>query len=336
MKKIAYLSLMMISLFAEDLPPTEQAASEEIQAFFPEPEDKTASLVWDEVTPKAAKQAEQVPTVTPTEVVQIPEQTLNTPFPPAPTPPETPIAAVKTEEPAKEVVAATPIAEEELDVMDEEVEAAPNRLPGILIDFRQVFAGSPTIYSTLFFLSIASLSLGLYSLLSLRSSQLMPEAPLKEVKNLLLAGDYEAAKAVCEKRNDVFFKMVQSGISVREWGPNVILDTMKTEGKRASGSFWQRIALLNDIAIIAPMLGLLGTVLGMFYAFYDLNRSVESITALFDGLGISVGTTVGGLVVAIIAMVFHSMTKYRLVRQLALIENEANSMAHLMEARKEL
>ena len=83
MKKITYLTLMISSIvFAEELPPTEQAASEEIQAFFPEPEEKTTSLVWDEVTPKAAKQAEQVPTATPTEVVQIPEQTLHTPFPP--------------------------------------------------------------------------------------------------------------------------------------------------------------------------------------------------------------------------------------------------------------
>ncbi len=334
MKKIAYLSLMISSFaFAEELPPTEQAASEEIQAFFPATEEKAASVVWDEITPKAAKQAEQVPTAAPTEVVQIPEQTLNTPFPPAPPPPESPVATVKVEEPAQEVAAAAPIVEQDLDALDEEDEAVPGRLPGILIDFKQVFAGSPTIYSTLLFLSIASLGLGLYSLLSLRSSQLVPQTPLTEVKNLILAGEYEAAKAVCEKRSDILFKMVQSGLAVREWGPNVVLDTMKTEGKRASGSFWQRLALLNDIAIIAPMLGLLGTVLGMFYAFYDLNRSVESITALFDGLGISVGTTVAGIVVAIIAMVLHSMTKYRLTRQLALVENEANSLARLMDAR---
>ena len=52
------------------------------------------------------------------------------------------------------------------------------------------------------------------------------------------------------------------------------------------------------------MIGLLGTVLGMFYAFYDLNRSMESISALFDGLGVSVGTTVGGLIVAILALMY--------------------------------
>jgi biopolymer transport protein ExbB len=81
------------------------------------------------------------------------------------------------------------------------------------------------------------------------------------------------------------------------------------------------------------MLGLLGTVLGMFYAFYDVNRSIESISTLFDGLGISVGTTVAGLVVAILALILHSTAKYRLVRTLAQVENEAHHVAALIDDR---
>ncbi|MBS0616091.1 MAG: MotA/TolQ/ExbB proton channel family protein [Verrucomicrobia bacterium] len=319
MKKLGCFSMLLCSLvLAEEMPTAEQ---------------KTASIMWDEVTPKAA---EQVPVAVPVQPVEIPAPALNTPYPPAPKPPESPVADLQTEEPAKEIAAVSPLPEEDLDAMDEEIDANPGRLPGILIDFRQVFAGSPTIYSVLLFMSVASLGLGLYSLLSLRASQLMPREGSDELKKLLMAGEYEAAAAVCQKRNDLFSKMIGSGLSARQFGSNIIVDTMKSEGKRATSSFWQRLALLNDIAIIAPMLGLLGTVLGMFYAFYDLNRSVESITALFDGLGISVGTTVGGLVVAIIAMVLHSMTKYRLVRQLALVENEANSMTYMMERKEEL
>jgi hypothetical protein len=107
----------------------------------------------------------------------------------------------------------------------------------------------------------------------------------------------------------------------------LMLELMKAEGRRLSIAYWQKINILNDIAIIAPMLGLLGTVLGMFYAFYDLNRSAESISALFDGLGISVGTTVGGLVVAIMALMFHALTKYRLTKQLIYVEAEAEALA---------
>ena len=79
------------------------------------------------------------------------------------------------------------------------------------------------------------------------------------------------------------------------------------------------------------MLGLLGTVLGMFYAFYDLNRSFESITSLFDGLGVSVGTTVAGIFVAILAMVLHSTSKYKLIKSLTYAENEAVTLARLID-----
>jgi biopolymer transport protein ExbB len=108
-------------------------------------------------------------------------------------------------------------------------------------------------------------------------------------------------------------------------------ETMRAEGKRSTVKFWQKLALLNDIAIIAPMLGLLGTVLGMFYAFYDVNRSLTSISALFDGLGISVGTTLAGLMVALLALMLHSFARYRLVKRLATIENEVHQFATLID-----
>ena len=101
----------------------------------------------------------------------------------------------------------------------------------------------------------------------------------------------------------------------------------------SSTSFWQRLSLLNDIVIVAPMLGLLGTVIGMFYAFYDVNRSIESINSLFDGLGIAVGTTVVGLIVAIVAMILYTTLKYRIVKMLSHVENEALALSSLIDSR---
>jgi len=123
---------------------------------------------------------------------------------------------------------------------------------------------------------------------------------------------------------------MSSGLTSRKLGTQLMLDAMKSEGKRSSTPFWQRLSLLNDIVIIAPMLGLLGTVIGMFYAFYDVNRSVESINSLFDGLGIAVGTTVMGLIVAILSMVFYTTLKYRIIRILSLVENEAITLSTLI------
>jgi biopolymer transport protein ExbB len=88
---------------------------------------------------------------------------------------------------------------------------------------------------------------------------------------------------------------------------------MKNAGKRYMLGSWQKISLLSDIALLAPMIGLLGTVLGMFYAFYDVNRSIESLASLFDGLGVSVGTTVAGLLVALSSMALQTVLKHKLI-----------------------
>ncbi len=205
---------------------------------------------------------------------------------------------------------------------------------GIVIDFGKVFAGSPTIYSFLILLSMSSFFIWLYTTLSLRTSRLLPKNTLKILREKLTNKQYPEALNICETNNSLIFKMLASGLSSRNQGSNIMMEAVSSEGKRATGTHWQKIGLLNDIAIIAPMLGLLGTVLGMFYAFYDVNRSVEGISAFFDGLGISVGTTVGGLLVAILAMVFHSLTKYKLVKQLNLIENEAKTLTHLIDVKE--
>src|SRR3989344_4699208 len=203
-----------------------------------------------------------------------------------------------------------------------------------LIDVKKVFLSSPVIYSLLSLMSIASLTIWLYSLATCRPKEVMPAAFCQELKSILTAERYDLAKDLCAQSPNVLASLIQAGLTTRNLGPQVMIDSMKSEGKRASTSFWQRLALLNDVAIVAPMLGLLGTVIGMFYAFYDVNRSIESINALFDGLGISVGTTVMGLVVAIFAMILATTLKYRLVKTLSQVENEALALGTLIQESK--
>ena len=199
------------------------------------------------------------------------------------------------------------------------------------ISLPQVFAGSPTIYLTLLLLSLVSVAVWLFNSISLKKHASTRGEFIRNLHNKLVTNHYDEALVLCKQDNGFFAKMIASGVSSRRYGLQFMLESMKSEGKRASVSYWQRLNILQDIAIIAPMIGLLGTVLGMFYAFYDLNRSFESISSLFDGLGISVGTTVAGIFVAILAMVLHSTSKYRLVKSLTFVENEAVTLAHLMD-----
>ncbi len=200
------------------------------------------------------------------------------------------------------------------------------------LDLVEVFYGSPIIYSILLVLSLIALVIWLYSILTLQLSQMMPSSFLKQLRQDLSERHYEKALEMCQNAHHFTATIVASGISSRVHGHQVVMEAMQAEGKRCGVSMWQRISLLNDIAIIAPMLGLLGTVLGLFYAFYDVNRSPDTLASIFDGLGIAVGTTVAGLIVAILAMIFYATLKLKVVRLLNSIENEALSFGHMINA----
>ncbi len=236
-------------------------------------------------------------------------------------------------ETASSVIAEATQMEESPATLNIEMKEVEKKNEPVEVDIQQAFAGSPIIYTVLLGMSIFAFCVWLYSLLSLRKTAKVSSTFIQEIKNKLNSNSFDDAFSLCSQQENLIGKMVATGINARRHGLPVMIENMKIEGKRASVQFWQRIGLLNDIAIIAPMIGLLGTVLGMFYAFYDINRSIESISTLFDGLGVSVGTTVAGLIVAILALMLHSFAKYHLVKVLTIVENEAQTLATLIDDR---
>ncbi len=199
------------------------------------------------------------------------------------------------------------------------------------LDLNRVFTASPLIYSLLLAMSVASLSIWLYSLLTLRLRDLMPEAFVSHVRQLLSEKQFDAALATCQENRNFCANILASGIAARRHGPQVMMDVVQAEGRRQGNSLWQRISLLNEVAVVAPMLGLLGTVLGIFIGFYDSEHSPDSLASIFDGFGIAVGTTVAGLIVAITAMIFYTTLKFRVLNLLNNVENEAVALINLVE-----
>lgn len=191
-----------------------------------------------------------------------------------------------------------------------------------VLDLAKIFDGAPVIYSILLLMSVFSFILWLYSLLTLRLSDMMPKTFISQIREQLANGSYDEALETCLHDGNFSSSIIASGIAARKHGPQVVIEAMHGEGRRLGMGLWQRISLLNDVAVIAPMLGLLGTILGMFYAFYDTSNTVENISSIFDGLGIAIGTTVAGLIVAILAMVFYTTLKFRLVKLLNIIEDQ--------------
>lgn len=199
------------------------------------------------------------------------------------------------------------------------------------LDLGTMFKGSPLIYSALLALSLFSFAIWLYSLMTLKQTNLVPSDFVRNVRSQLLERKFDAAYMTCQNGKLLLGNIIASGLIARKHGYQMMIEAMQAEGRRSGTALWQRISLLNDIAVVAPMLGLLGTVLGLFLAFYDINRGPDTMISIFDGLGLAIGTTVAGLIVALFAMIFYTVLKFRVVKLLSRLENEANSLGNLIE-----
>jgi biopolymer transport protein ExbB len=218
-----------------------------------------------------------------------------------------------------------------LPLFGSDTDASPTNSQEAYFDLIQVFQSCPLIYSLLILMSIIAMSIWLYSMITLRASQVIPKTLLDQLHTLFNEKKYDEAFELCQKKETYTASILAAGIAARRYGPQLIIESMTSEGKRIALILWQRISLLNEIAVIAPMVGLLGTVVGLFFAFYDTNRNAESMASLFDGLGIAIGTTVVGLIVSILAMILYTTLKFRVINLLNTIESETLSFTPKLE-----
>ena len=101
------------------------------------------------------------------------------------------------------------------------------------------------------------------------------------------------------------------------------------EGGRIAAQLMASVDWLADIAAIAPLVGLLGTVLGMFQAFGGIAADVTAGAkplVLAQGVSQAIVTTIFGLVVAIPALLFHAIFRRRAGRRIAELEERADEV----------
>lgn len=203
------------------------------------------------------------------------------------------------------------------------------------IDLKKVFGSAPVIYTLLIILSIVALMIWIHTLTSWKEQSIIPEEFLTKVSDRISEGDFDQAKSLCDVDNSAISSIIESGLAMRHQGSGAVFKAIEAEGKRLGLEIWQRVSLLNDIAVTAPMLGLLGTVVGIFYGLYDKQRSPESLITVFDGLGVAIGTTVVGLMVAILAMLLHASLKIWATRLLSKMESRVLKLAAAMTKAKD-
>ncbi|MBQ2851310.1 MAG: MotA/TolQ/ExbB proton channel family protein [Thermoguttaceae bacterium] len=160
--------------------------------------------------------------------------------------------------------------------------------------------------------SILAVSLAIRLALALRRSAFFSPELETSVADALARNDFAAALAAAEERNDaVVGRVLAAGLRETDRGWAAVEKGLEDAVAEETAAFYRRTEPLATIGNVAPMLGLLGTVVGMVSTFGELAVADGSGRNLAGGIYFALVTTVDGLLVAIPVLVAHSVLNAR-------------------------
>lgn len=170
--------------------------------------------------------------------------------------------------------------------------------------FSIVFSGGLVgfvIVMLLFALSLTAGYLVFEQIMTLRRKELMPENLSDQVRTLLLAGRVADADRMCREQPSFLAFVLLNGLTELDGGWAAVEKALEDAVAEQSARLFRKIEYLSVIGNIAPMVGLLGTVTGMIFAFQRVAATQGTAGAgdLAEGIYQALVTTVGGLIVAI-------------------------------------
>lgn len=194
------------------------------------------------------------------------------------------------------------------------------------MSFRQAWSYGGLIMWVLAALSVFALSMVFYFLTTLRTSAVTPHHLLSDILAQVRANDLTEVRRLCDRRPCPLSAVVLAALDCLRNVPScdvtLLRSATEAEGSRQADAIQGQTEFLLDVSTISPLLGLLGTVLGMLRAFGSLATDVASAKPVVLAAGVSQGlvTTVFGLIVAIPCMGFYAWFRRRASRQISNLE----------------
>jgi biopolymer transport protein ExbB len=155
---------------------------------------------------------------------------------------------------------------------------------------------------------------------------------MNNIRDFMHTGRLDSALSLCRNNDSPIARMIEKGL-LRIGRPlNDINTAIENVGKLEVAKMEKNIAGLATIAGAAPMLGFLGTVIGMIVAFYDMSMAGNNIdiALLSNGIYQAMVTTVGGLIVGIFALIFYNLLVARVEKLVFILEARASEFMDLL------
>jgi len=179
---------------------------------------------------------------------------------------------------------------------------------GIIAKIKQKFIeGDPFWMSPVLICLILGLALSIERIVYLNLSTINTKRFLDEVETALKNGGTDAAKDVCRNTRGPIASIFYQGLDRADEGIDVVEKSVVSYGGVQMGLLEKGLSWLSLFIALAPMLGFLGTVIGMIFAFEQIvaDGQVSPITVA-GGIQVSLLTTVFGLIAAIVLQIFYN------------------------------
>jgi len=155
---------------------------------------------------------------------------------------------------------------------------------------------------------------------------------MERIREYMKDGRIDSAKALCNGSDSPISRMIEKGLSRIGRPLNDINTAIENVGNIEVAKLEKGVTLLSMIASAAPMIGFLGTVTGMIRAFYNMSMAGNNIDIelLSSGIYEAMVTTVGGLIVGIIAYIFYTIIVAKIQDVVNLLESKATEFMDVL------
>lgn len=154
---------------------------------------------------------------------------------------------------------------------------------------------------------ILGLAFSIERIITLSLASVNTDTLIKRIDEKLSSGDLEGAKDVCKATPGPAASVLYEGLRSHTGGPDAVEKAIVNYGSVQMGLLERGLVWISLFIALAPMLGFLGTVIGMIQAFDKIAAAGDiSPTIVASGIKVALLTTVFGLLVAIILQIFYN------------------------------
>lgn len=183
--------------------------------------------------------------------------------------------------------------------------------------------------------SILALAIIIERFMALQVRKIVPREDIERARQMAATGKVNNAVLDDLRSSSLVGRVLAIGLESRELPRHIMKENVEEAGRHVVHSMERYMTALGTIAAITPLMGLLGTVLGMIQTFSAITRvGVGNPAELAGGIAQALITTAAGISIAIVALIFHRYFKARVDNYVVEMEQEAVRLIEITNANR--